>query len=429
MLGAAVSGLAAARMGVRLGHRVTVYDRDPARLLELVRLPVGTLTGDWSSDVLAGIDLVVTSPGFPERARPIVDTLEAGIPLWSEVEFAWRHLDAPVVAVTGTNGKTTVTGTIEEMLRRSGMKTVAAGNIGTALADVVEAGWDQVVVEVSSFQLRFTESFAPEIAILLNIAPDHLDWHGSYERYAQAKARIFAHQRPEHLLIYDADDEGVAAVLTGEVTPRRTAVSGTRLPEGGAGVDGGLLRVGELTIDLDRLGLTDPAHLVDLAASAVAAFEAGADRTAVESAIRDFHPGPHRRVQIGRWKGVGWIDDSKATNPHAAVAAIKAYPSVVLIAGGRNKGLDLAPLAAQPNVRFVVALGEASEDLMAAAGPGRGRRAADMSEAVATAAGLARPGDVVLLAPGCASFDMFDSYVERGDRFAAAVRELQEAAP
>ncbi len=179
VLGAAVSGRAAARLAIRAGQRVTVWDADPAATARLTSEGIPAVGGSWSADLLEGVDLVVVSPGIPEKALPVVETLESRVTLWSEVEFAWRQLEAPVVAVTGTNGKTTVTSLIADMLGRSGLATVAAGNIGTALSDVAGGAWDVVVLEVSSFQLRFTERFRPEVAVLLNVAPDHLDWHGS----------------------------------------------------------------------------------------------------------------------------------------------------------------------------------------------------------------------------------------------------------
>lgn len=425
VLGSGVSGRAAARLARDRGHAVTVFDEaavDPAGLLEL---GVGIVSGGWDIPLLNGIDLVVTSPGFSERSLPIVETLEAGVPIWSEIEFAWRALDGrPVTAVTGTNGKTTVTTLTAEMLEASGVTAVAAGNIGTAFSEVVDASWDVAVVEVSSFQLRFTERFHPRAAAILNIAADHLDWHGSLEAYTAAKARIFERQEASDLLVYDADDPGAAAVATRAASTLHP-VSARRVPPGGSGVEDGELRLPGLTVPLDALGSLDPAHVVDLAVAGVLALDRGADPGAVARVFGDFRPGPHRRSLVATVDGVSYVDDSKATNPHAALAAIDAYESVVLIAGGLAKGLDLTPLAEAPGVRAVVGIGSAGPRLVEVAGE-RGHLARDMKEAVGIAAGLARPGDTVLLAPGAASFDQFDSYAARGEAFAAAVGDLDE---
>ncbi|MGH8871796.1 MAG: UDP-N-acetylmuramoyl-L-alanine--D-glutamate ligase [Acidimicrobiia bacterium] len=420
VLGAGVSGLAAARLARSRDLVVTVYtEASPAASLEQ---GFSVASGGWDPVLLNGVDLVITSPGFPERALPIVEALEWGIPVWSEIEFAWRHLDIPVAAITGTNGKTTVTEAASAMLEASGIDAPATGNIGSALSDHVDRHHEAVVVEVSSFQLRFCETFHPVAAAITNVAVDHLDWHGSEHSYRAAKARIFMNQTDEDLLVYDADDEGAATMASGapgELFP----VSGLHLPPGGGGVDGDRLVVGELSISIGELMSDDPVHLVNMASASALALRMGATVDGVASAVRSFSPGPHRRATVTRSGGVTWVDDSKATNPHAALASIRAHDSVVLIAGGLAKGLDVSPLAGEPKVRFVIGIGEAGFDLAAAAGE-RGRMAGTLERAVELAAELAVPGDTVLLAPGCASFDQFISYEERGERFAYLVMEI-----
>ena len=426
VLGAAVSGRAATRLAIRAGQRVTVWDADPAAAASLTSEGIPAVGGSWNADLLEGVDLVVVSPGIQESALPIVETLESRVPLWSEVEFAWRQLEVPVVAVTGTNGKTTATTLIADMLGRSGVATVAAGNIGTALSDVAGGAWEVVVVEVSSFQLRFTERFRPEIAVLLNVAPDHLDWHGSIHAYTAAKARIFANQGPEQVLVYDADDPGASALVE-SAGARLVACQRTPPPRwwgGGGGRQAGHRRHRD---PLTGLAVGDPAYLLDIVAAGAAALAAGAKPDAIVASASEFRPGVHRREVVGVWAGITWVDDSKATNPHAARAALEAYPSVVLIAGGRSKGLDLAPLAQHPHLRRLVAIGESAPTLLDAALPGVGVWAADMAEAVRLADEAATAGDVVLLAPGGASFDMFDSYAHRGEVFADEVRSLHSA--
>jgi UDP-N-acetylmuramoylalanine--D-glutamate ligase len=412
-----VSGRAAAGLALKLGDDVVVYDRRAEAVAPLV-LEVATAAGAWSPDLLDRMDRVVASPGVPEHAPEIRDALGAGIPVISEVELAASVCRAPIVAVTGTNGKTTVTALIADMLTSGGRKAVATGNIGTPFASVATDPWDVAVVEVSSFQLRFIERFHPVVAVLLNIAEDHLDWHGTLDAYVAAKANIFRNQDPSDVLIYGSDSS-LAVAATSGAAARRIAVSGRTIPPGGVGPDG----AGNLVTPRGAIPLgpwNDPAFVLDIGAAAMAALALGLDVGPVSNAVAAFQPGPHRRTLVGEWNGIAWVDDSKATNPHAARAAADAYPSVVLIAGGRNKGLDLRPLVDAPTVRHIVAIGEASDELVAAS-THRVTPAADMLGAVTAAAALARRGDTVLLAPGCASFDMFDSYAERGEAFAAVV--------
>jgi UDP-N-acetylmuramoylalanine--D-glutamate ligase len=425
VLGAAVSGTAAARLGRRLGYSVTIYDQRPEAGAGLVGEGIGTVTGRWDPDLLTGIDLVVSSPGVPLRAAPITDAREAGLPVWSEIEFAWRQLDVPVVAVTGTNGKTTVTEAAAAMLAASGISTVAVGNIGTPLSAVTEDEYDVIVVEVSSFQLELTDAFHPGTAVLLNLAPDHLDWHPSYAAYVAAKARVFANQEANDLLIYDADDPGVGPVAA-RAPGRRHPVSGSWRPAGGSGPAAGSLHLPGVSVPLGSLTSPDPMLVVDLAAAAVAAIERGARAEAVAEICRRFRPGSHRRERIAEVGQVVYVDDSKATNPHAALASIGSFQAVVLIAGGLSKGLDLVPLARAPNVRFVVAIGTAAPSLIEAAGEDRSAFASTMDEAVLVAASHAQAGDTVLLAPGCASFDMFEDYAARGNAFVTAVRAMSQ---
>lgn len=428
VLGAAVSGTAAALLGRRLGYSVTIYDQSPEVISgqmgsALVSEGIGIVTGRWDSELLTGIDLVVSSPGVPLRAAPITDAREGGVPVWSEVEFAWRQLHSPIIAVTGTNGKTTVTEAVAAMLTASGISTAAVGNIGIPLSSVTEDAYDVIVVEVSSFQLELTEAFHPETAVLLNLAPDHLDWHPSYADYVAAKTRVFANQEANDLLVYDADDPGVGSVVARAVS-RRHPVSGRSRPAGGSGPAAGSLHLPGVSVPLDSLTSPDPVLVVDLAAAAVAAIEAGAGKDAVAEVCRRFRPGSHRRQVVEESAGIVYVDDSKATNPHAALASIGSFESVVLIAGGLAKGLDLAPLAQAPNVRFVVAIGAAAPVLTEAAGADRSTTASTMEEAVSIATRRARAGDTVLLAPGCASFDMFDDYAARGAAFVGAVRAI-----
>ena len=418
VLGAGVSGLSAARLAANKGMTVTLFDESVATE---IGEGFGVATGSWDPVLLEGIDLVVASPGFSERSRPIVETLERGLPIWSEIEFAYRHLRAPVVAVTGTNGKTSVTEATAAMLEASGRSAPATGNIGAPLSDFTHDDYDTVVVEVSSFQLRFTEEFHPVAAAITNVAVDHLDWHGSAYSYREAKARIYANQTDEDLLVYDVDDEG-ASKLASDAPSELFPVSGTHIPDGGGGVDRGALRVGEVAVDVSELTSDDPIHLVNLACAAALALRVGATPEGVTTGAIGYRPGAHRRAVVGTKEGITWVNDSKATNPHAALASIRAQGPVILIAGGLAKGVDLTALTEPENVKMIFGIGEAGPELVEAAAE-RGRLAGTMEIAVEMAAGVAVPGDTVLLAPGCASFDQFSSYEARGDRFAELVAE------
>lgn len=424
VLGAGVSGAAAARLARSRDMAVTIYSEGPS--LGLLNAGFSVADGEWDPVLLNGVDLVIASPGFSERSLPIVEALESGLPVWSEIEFAWRHLDVPVAAITGTNGKTTVTEATSAMLSASGIDAPATGNIGSALSDHVDEGHEAVVVEVSSFQLRFCEQFHPIAAAITNVSVDHLDWHGSEHSYRSAKSRIFLNQGEEDLLVYDADDEGATSLVSAarsELFP----ISGDHLPPGGGGVDHGRLVIGEMSMSIGDLTSNDPIHLVNLAAAAALALRLGASPEAAVKAAGSFTPGPHRRTVVARALGVTWIDDSKATNPHAALASIRAHDSVVLIAGGLSKGLDLRPLAIEPRVRALIGIGDAGPLLVEAAGE-RGWLAGDLGHAVEMASHLAEPGDTVLLAPGCASFDQFESYQSRGERFSQLVQRITEEA-
>ena len=424
VLGAGVSGLAAARFLVADDDRVTIYDERGA---DGVGPGVSVHVGDWDDALLDGIDLVVTSPGFAPGSAPITAARSRLIPVWSEVELAIRNIAAPIVAITGTNGKTTVTEMVSAMLTAAGLSAPAVGNIGTAPTALIGAEPDVLVMELSSFQLYYTESLHPRVAVVLNLAPDHLDWHGTFEHYAAAKARIFAGQAPDDLVVYDADDAGASQLVTA-APGRVVGVAADRLPEGGAGPYGEMFVIPTGEIELSALAIDDPIFRVDLGAAAVAAAEVGAQHDAIVEVATTFAPGRHRRTVVGSWDDVTWVNDSKASNPHAAVAAVGSYRSVVLIAGGRNKGLDLSALVTAPSVRHVLAIGEAAEELLAVAAATPVEHVDSMEAAVRRAAEIARRGDTVLLSPGCASFDMFSSYVERGDVFTAEVNKLKEVA-
>jgi UDP-N-acetylmuramoylalanine--D-glutamate ligase len=413
---------AAAFLAERGAHVVAADERLPEQLGELEALAgaVELRTGAPFPDV-AGFDLVVPSPGVP-AARWAGARRALG-----DVEIAFQSLAVPVVAITGTNGKTTTTELCARMLVAAGLRAEAAGNIGRPALELVGRPLDVAVLEVSSFQLEAVDAFRPRAAVILNVTPDHLDRHGSFAGYVEAKARIVARQTGDDVAIGCADDAAARGIA--ERTRGRSWLFSARHPvERGAFWDGGavVIRDGGETarIALDGLDPDALPPLDDVLAALLACKAVGADVAKAAGALVTFAPPPHRREIVARARGVTWVNDSKATNPDAARLALEALRSpAVWIAGGRNKGLDFAPLAdlAIPRLRAAVLLGESADALeQALAGRVPVRRAGDIEHAVIVAGELARAGDVVLLSPACASFDQFRSYEERGERFRAA---------
>jgi UDP-N-acetylmuramoylalanine--D-glutamate ligase len=443
VVGLGASGLAAARALARAGAQVRVVDasageqqRGRAAGLEGVDVQLGAdLSGP---ELLEAVQLVVPSPGVPEASPLMRAALARGLPVWSEPELAWRLADGRtrLVAVTGTNGKTTTT----ELLARC-LDAPTAGNIGTPLAEALSAPSPPrlVVAELSSFQLRFADTLRPDVAVLLNIAPDHLDWHGSMEAYRAAKARVWAAQGPADWVIVNADDDGARAAVEQHPPPGLVAWFTLAEPEvGEVGVEEGWIvqrlrdDAPERVAALDRMALRGPHNIANACAAAAAALVAGAAGDAVGAAIQAFGPGPHRMQVVAQAGGVTWVDDSKATNPHAAAAALAAYPSVVWIAGGLNKGLSFEPLhdVLAGRVRLALTIGTSAAEVaaMARAAGVEAVEVGTLKAAVARAAETARAGDTVLLSPACASMDQFRDYAERGTRFTALARDASARA-
>jgi UDP-N-acetylmuramoylalanine--D-glutamate ligase len=424
VLGLGLSGEAAARRLLERGVEVTVFDaaddptlRDRATALE----GANVLLGHRGAPDLAEVDLVIASPGVPIGSATLGAARDRGLPIWSEVELAYRLARAPILAVTGTNGKTTTTRMLADVLNASGRRACAAGNIGRPLCDVVGEDHDVIVAELSSFQLETIVSFRAPVAVLLNVAEDHLDWHGSMEDYAGAKSRIFENQTAADHAVFS---EECARWVRGPA--RRVPFSTAHRPGQGAGVEDGWIVVPQgRVVEVDRLVAGGAPNVSNATAAAAAACAYGADPRVVGESLASFAPLPHRMEFVADHGGVVYIDDSKATNPHATLAALAGTDRVVLIAGGRNKGLDLSALAgAAARLRAVITIGEAAAEIESALS-GRValiQRATTMDDAVDRARSMAEPGDTVLLSPACASFDMFADYRARGDAFKAAVQ-------
>jgi len=429
VLGLGVSGRSAARFCAERGASVVAADERPASeiapelsLAEELGPDVELRCGSALPDA-ADFDLVVPSPGVPpsryaQRAHRV----------WGDIELTWRALRAPILAVTGTNGKSTTTCLLEALLRAAGMRTAAAGNLGEPALALVGRPLQAAVLEVSSFQLEATDAFQPAVALLLNITPDHLDRHGDLRGYVAAKARILENQSEPDAAVLNVDDPLVRE-LTSATKARLFRYSRSQPQECGAWLDGEavVLRDGEREhrIGLESLALPGR-HNRDNAAMALCAVAAlGADVERAAGALPSFQGLPHRGELVAEIAGVRFVNDSKATNPGAAARALDALDGrAIWIAGGRDKGLDFSLLAepATRHVRVALLIGEASEALDAALPDEVAREhCATLAEAVERARALARPGDVVLLAPACASFDQFASYGARGDAFRSAV--------
>jgi UDP-N-acetylmuramoylalanine--D-glutamate ligase len=456
--GLGLSGLAVGRVMLDLGARVLVVDgRDDDRVTpaaeELLARGAEIRLGDAESSVDA--DLVVTSPGWRPNQPMLVAAAADGTEVIGEPELAWRlrPVDAaPWVAVTGTNGKTTTVGMVDAILGAAGYRSVAAGNVGFPLVEAVLAPdrYDVLAVELSSFQLHWSRELAPDVGVVLNIAQDHLDWHGSLDAYAEAKAAVWRHGGCG---LYNADDPLVTQLAQQSLDDPHPFTTGAPAPGGFGVVEGAIVdamsgwsvdepqppMLGNAIrlVDLDELAVRGPHNVANAVAAAGAARVFGLAHhlpwAAVGAGLRAYRPGRHRNELVASGGDVDWVDDSKATNPHAASASLAAYPSVVWIAGGLLKGATVDDVVAEHSgrLRGAVLIGR-DRGVIASA---LARHAPDvpvvtvetqdtdgMDEAVHAAADLARPGDTVLLAPAAASMDMFRDYAERGDRFAAAAQ-------
>ena len=435
VIGFGVTGRAVARALTRSGQSVLAFDDSASPEQAAVADAIGislepTPPATELARRLRGAMMVVPSPGVPP-SHPVYEAARrAGVAVRSEIELGYLEAASRgrprLVAITGTNGKTTVTTLVTAMLQASGVAAVSAGNIGVPLIEAAGLDADVCVAEVSSFQLQFTEKFRPAVSCWLNLSEDHLDWHPDMAHYAAAKARIWRNQRDGDIAVVNIDDPVVSSSIGSIPDGVRVAGFSTRglpadyLVEDGwlAGPDGvRVAAVGEMPRSL-------PHDVSNALAACAVALSVGATVQGCRDALAGTPLLPHRVARVGSARGADWYDDSKATTPASVVAAVAGFGSVVLIAGGRNKGLDLGALASTaPPVKAVVAIGESAKEVVEAfKGTVPVSVATSMEEAVAAAASYAAPGDAVLLSPGCASFDWYSSYAERGNHFAAIVR-------
>ena len=443
IIGLGRSGLASARVLRARGAVVYATDEKPIdaispALEELARLGAAFVAPDAVETLATELTACVLSPGVPLNGALVRRVQSMRIPVYSEIEVAYRIGKAPMVAITGTKGKTTTTSLVGKMFARAGKTTHVGGNIGNALIAetfIAEPG-DWVVAEVSSFQLESIRSFKPKISAILNLSPDHLDRYHSMDEYGEAKFRIFANQGPGDTFVGNLDDPIVGELAEGE--------SARRIPARAWWFALAPHRMSTLYVRHDRITFAPPMgdprpieimpvseipllgkHNVQNVLAALAiGLAAELDPEALRAAVREFQPLPHRLQQVGLQNGVTFVDDSKSTNPGSVIAAIEAFSEpIVLIAGGKSKRTDFRAMGrvVEKRVKAVVLIGEAADEIAAAVDSTKAARAASMEDAVAIARGLAQPGDVILLSPGCASFDMFTSAEARGDAFVEAV--------
>ncbi len=443
VVGLARSGVAAARLIRRLGGRVLASDSGARKSLstdacDLEHLGCALWTGGHPDAAFAGADLVVVSPGVPIELPALEAARARGVPVIGELELGWRVMEADLIAITGTNGKTTTTALTGELVGGTARPLLVGGNIGTPLcAHALDFPADGLVVaEVSSFQLDTTELLRPRVAAVLNVTPDHLDRHKTFERYVEAKSRIFANQTPADCAVLNADDPVAASLAT---RTRARVLWFSRLTPLDHGVfvrDGWIVaKLNDHVEEICPLGeipLRGQHNVENVLAAAACALWTGLSPESIRRGIGAFRGVAHRIERVLDERGVTYYNDSKGTNVASTIKAIESFKEpVVLIAGGKGKGQDFGPLrqAARGRVRQAVLIGVDRAQIRAVL-EGAGvpcMDAGSMQEAVASARSLACVGDVILLSPACASFDMFDSYEHRGEVFKAIVRELAHA--
>jgi UDP-N-acetylmuramoylalanine--D-glutamate ligase len=413
------SGLSVAKKLIALGADVRGTDANPALDAQVFAgLGVPVELGGHTSQIIEGDDLIVVSPGIHLDIPVLEEAREKSIPIISEIELASRILSKPIIAVTGTNGKTTTTTLIGEMLKAGGKRIAVAGNIGLPLVDVDDSTLDYIVAEISSYQLESIVNFKPYISLILNVQPDHLERHHTMQEYIDQKARIFLNQTGDDYLIYNQDDPAVAEMVK-KAKARLVPFSKTN--------------AGIITLAPGMIKIPGRHNLENALAAAQAAYLCGVNKETVSEVLRTFPGVPHRIEYVTSVAGVEFYNDSKATNPDSTLVAIETFKGrgMVLILGGRDKGVGLEVLAqkVKENVKAVVLLGEAApvlESALKAVGYEAIYKAGfSLPDAVRNSFSLTEHGDIVLFSPACASFDMFNNYEERGTSFKELCQNLK----
>ena len=429
VVGLGMSGFAVARFLKKRGATVIVTDKAEKDKLEsyapvLREMGVKMELGQHRIDTFEKSDLIIVSPGVPHNILPIKRAALKGIPILGEIELACRFIREPVVAVTGTNGKTTTTTLLGDMLKNSGQKVFVGGNIGNPLIDYVDKGEkaEIIVAEVSSFQLDTIDSFRPKVAVVLNITEDHLDRYSDFAAYARAKARIFENQKESDVAIFNGLDPFMGSICKD--------IKSKKLPFYNQMVDDAEINTIFKSLDFSSINLLGKHNLENAYAASLAALAIGGSLEGIQSALSNFKGLLHRLEYVATINGIDFFNDSKATNVDAVAKALETFSKpIILIMGGRDKGGNFQTLRdlVCRRVKKLIVLGEAKEDILFALGditPAKG--ASSMEDAVLSAYHAASPGDVVLLSPACASFDMYDSYARRGEDFCRVVDKLNK---
>jgi UDP-N-acetylmuramoylalanine--D-glutamate ligase len=441
VVGLARTGLVSALFSAAYGAKVTATDERPipevAEAAEKLRVAgVKLELGGFVPQTFLEQDLIVVSPGVPAKIEPLENARAKGIPVWSEIELAWRFLRGKLVAITGSNGKTTTTSLVAHILKTSNVPTLIGGNIGTPLLALVETSVDTsvTVAEISSFQLETIDSFRPEIGVLLNLTPDHLDRHITFEEYAGAKMRMFENQLEKDIALLNADDPEVTKRMPAKpkifwFSRQKRVATGAFLRD-----DQIIFRHEGSEVELARLAdiqLRGQHNVENVLASCAAAYLAGAVPAAIAAGVKSFRGVEHRLEFVAELSGVQYYNDSKATNVDAAVKAVEAFPGpLVVILGGRDKGSPYAPLREllHERARLALLIGESAEKIAADLGDAVAfENAGTLQQALHIAARHVQPGDTVLLAPACSSFDQFENYEHRGRVFKELVAQMHSA--
>jgi len=448
VVGLGRTGIAAARFLKKAQASVVATDTADENELGnqiqmLKELEIKTELGSHQTDTFEHADLIIISPGVSNTIDPIVKAQKRGVPVISEVELASRFIREPIVAVTGTNGKTTTTELIGAMLKRSGRNVFVGGNIGNPLIGYVEKNEpaEVVVAEISSFQLDTIKNFRPKVSVLLNISADHLDRYPNLDAYAKAKARIFENQQKDDIAVLNGADVRVCS-LTQNIKSKKLIYPDPRANEYGAILMNGriLLKIKDkmafnskiqngLSVVTSAAGFRGRHNRENACAAALAALVTGATVEGIQNALNEFKGSAHRLEYVATINNVKYFNDSKATNAEAVIRALECFSSpVILIMGGRDKGSNFTALndVVRKHTKMLYVTGEAANSITAALGKTvPTQTASSIKDAVLKAYGAAESGDVVLLSPGCASFDMYENYAQRGDDFRQAVNELK----
>jgi UDP-N-acetylmuramoylalanine--D-glutamate ligase len=440
VVGLARTGVVTSIFCAGYGAKVTATDEKPeAQLAEaaarLRAVGVTVELGGHRPEIFLEQDLIVVSPGVPGKLPPLEAARAGGIPVWSEVELAWRLLRGKLIAITGSNGKTTTTSLVAHILKTANIPTLVGGNIGVPLLALVESSMDTTVTvaEVSSFQLETIEAFRPEIGVLLNLTPDHLDRHGSFEEYARTKMRLFENQLERDAAVLNADDPEITRRM-----PSRGHIywfsRQKRVAEGAFLRDDQIFFRSEgaevALAQRNQIPLRGEHNVENVLAACAAACLAGADPAAITKGVKTFQGVEHRLEFVAEVGGVNFYNDSKATNVDATAKAIEAFPGpLIVILGGKDKGSPYSPLSQllQQRARLAVLIGAAAEKIASELGEAVAmEHAGTMERAVRIALDRAKPGDTVLLAPACSSFDQFENYEHRGRVFKELVARLEK---